>query len=264
MDGYGHNSELPDSLNEKIENSMIFDGLRNNKGEEKGGTGIWAPVEPGHGYGFSTNGSINKLSPRFGPELSFANEIKNYGKNIAIIKYSFGGTALYPGAGYGNWKPDVALKNHFDNALASIDNALSVTDINNDGRLDKLIPAGILWMQGESDAEHSLQSSESYLQNLTNLMSLFRAALRNERLPIIIGKINDSYMAPGNIPTQPFIEIVNQAQKDFTDMDPCAYFMQETELYKFSSDAWHYDSDGYIKMGIDFANSIIKLERDCN
>ena len=27
MDGYGHNSELPDSLNEKIENSMIFDGL---------------------------------------------------------------------------------------------------------------------------------------------------------------------------------------------------------------------------------------------
>ena len=72
-------------------------------------------------------------------------------------------------------------------------------------------------MQGESDAEYSQESADSYLENLKNLMALFRAALRNENLPVVIGKINDSYMTPDGKPTQPFIEIVHLAQKKFTD-----------------------------------------------
>ena len=91
MDGFGYNSELPDSLNKVIGNAMIFDGKRDNEGKPDGGTGIWAPMEPGHGYGFKTNGHSNTLSVRFGPELSFANTLIANGEKIAIIKYSFGG-----------------------------------------------------------------------------------------------------------------------------------------------------------------------------
>ena len=40
----------------------------------------------------------------FGPSL-FAKKMTIDGSKIAIIKYSFGGTALYPGAGYGDWYP---------------------------------------------------------------------------------------------------------------------------------------------------------------
>ena len=154
MDGYGHNSKLPDSLKKRIPNSMIFNGNRDNQGFPNGGIGLWAPVEPGHGYLFETNGISNSLSDLFGPELSFANVMNRDDEKIAIIKYSFGGTSLFPGAGYGDWNPDQMRRNHYDNALSTINNAFEIKDINGDGRLDKLIPHGIIWMQGESDAEY--------------------------------------------------------------------------------------------------------------
>ena len=263
MDGYGHNSKLPDSLRKKISNAMIFNGKRDNEGSLKGGIGIWSSVEPGHGYMFETNGNFNSLSRMFGPELSFVKKMTSDGDKIAIIKYSFGGTALYPGAGYGDWYPDQERRNHLDNALSTINNAFDVADINGDGRLDRLIPSGIIWMQGESDAEHSKEASEAYYGNLKNLINLLRASLRNEKLPVIIGKINDSYMTPDGKPTQPFIESVHLAQKKFTEEDDCASYVTEIESYNFSDDAWHYDTDGFIKMGIAFAKSLKQLEGNC-
>jgi len=263
MDGYGHNSQLPDSLKKRIPNSMIFNGKRDNEGSPNGGIGIWSPVEPGHGNMFQTDGVSNSLSKMFGPELSFAKKMTSDGVKIAIIKYSFGGTALYPGAGYGDWHPDQERINHLDNALSTINNAFDVADINGDGRLDRLIPSGIIWMQGESDAEHSKEASEAYYGNLKNLINLLRASLRNEKLPVIIGKINDSHMTSNGGPTQPFIKIVHSAQKNFTEEDDCASYVTEIESYQFSNDAWHYDTDGFIKMGIAFAKAVKQLENNC-
>ena len=263
MDGYGHNSNLPDSLRKKIPNAMIFNGKRDNKGSPNGGIGMWSPVEPGHGYMFETDGNSNSLSKMFGPELSFADRMIESGEKIAIIKYSFGGTALYPGVGYGDWYPDQKRRNHLDNALSTINNAFDVADINGDGRLDKLVPYGIIWMQGESDAEHSKEASAAYYSNLKNLMNLLRASLRNEKLPVIIGKINDSHMTSNGGPTQPFIKIVHSAQKRFTEEDDCASYVTEIESYNFSDDAWHYDTDGFIKMGIAFAKTVKQLESNC-
>jgi len=48
---------------------------------------------------------------------------------------------LYQGAGYGVWHPDQKRRNHLDNALATVNNAFDVADINRDGRLDRLIPS---------------------------------------------------------------------------------------------------------------------------
>ena len=263
MDGYGFNDQVPDSLNRRIPNSMIFNGKRDNKGSLNGGIGIWSPVEPGHGNMFQTDGISNSLSKMFGPELSFAKKMTSDGGKIAIIKYSFGGTALYPGAGYGDWYPDQERRNHLDNALSTINNAFDVADINGDGLLDRLIPSGIIWMQGESDAEHSKKASEEYYGNLKNLINLLRASLRNEKLPVIIGKINDSHMTSNGGPTQPFIKIVHSAQKKFTEEDDCASYVTEIESYNFSDDAWHYNTDGFIKMGIAFAKAVKKLESHC-
>ncbi len=116
----------------EIENTMIFDGYRDNMGSPNGGVGKWEKIKPGHGYGFNTDGHLNFLSNRFGPELSFASTLSQYGDEIAIIKYSFGGTALYPGSGYGNWNSDEKNRYHYYNALATIKNAFQVTDINGD------------------------------------------------------------------------------------------------------------------------------------
>ena len=98
MDGYGFNDQLPDSLKKMIPNSMIYNGKRDNEGSLNGGIGICSSVEPGHGNMFQTDGISNSLSKMFGPELSFAKKMTSDGLKIAIIKYSFGGAALYPGA----------------------------------------------------------------------------------------------------------------------------------------------------------------------
>ena len=49
MDGYGFNSELPESLNTTFENVMIFDGNRVNDAKNEGGQGKWSNLKPGHG-----------------------------------------------------------------------------------------------------------------------------------------------------------------------------------------------------------------------
>ena len=263
MDGYGYNNELPESLNIKFANVMIFDGKRVNDNKPDGGIGKWSPLEPGHGVGFNTDGKSNFLSDRFGPELSFAKRLSSHSEKIAIIKYSFGGTALYQGAGYGNWDPDFNGNNHYDNAVATIQNSQSIADINGDGVMDKLIPSGIIWMQGEADAQYSQKSAHAYFDNLKHLMRLFRKVFNRDEMPIVIGKINDSFMTENNKPTQPFISVVHAAQEAFVNQDPCSFYVTETENYTFSSDAWHYNSEGYIKMGNVFANSIIKLDQKC-
>ena len=264
MDGYGFNSELPESLSTTFSNVMIFDGNRINDKQIGGGKGKWSSLKPGHGVGFKTDGKSNDLSDRFGPELSFSSTLAREGNKIAIIKYSFGGTALYQGAGYGNWDPDFDGNNHYDNALATIKNAYNIIDINGDGIKDELKPSGIIWMQGEADAQHSQKSADAYFFNLKRLMNLFRAALRQDDLPVIIGKINDSFMTENKGPTQPYISTVHAAQKAFVEQDPCSFYVTEIESYSFSSDAWHYDSDGYIKMGIAFARAISFVDQSCD
>ena len=75
---------------------------------------------------------------------------------------------------------------------ASIRNAMAVSDVDGDGETDQLIPAGIVWMQGESDAAYSEEIAESYQANLKRLMDLIRAAFRSDDLPVAIGRISDS------------------------------------------------------------------------
>ena len=86
--------------------------------------------------------------------------------------------------------------------------------------------------------------------------------MRNEMLPVVIGKINDSYMTPNSEPTQPFIETVHSAQKKYTGEDDCATYVIDIESYNFS-DPWHYDTEGFISMGIAFANAVEQLEKEC-
>ena len=42
-----------------------------------------------------------------------------------------------------------------------------------------------------------------------------------------------------------------------------ASYVTEIDSYEFSSDAWHYDTDGFIKMGIAFAKAVQLIEDNC-
>ena len=264
MDGYGYNADLPKSLDTTFKNIWIFHGNQVGDDEMNGGLGIWSQLKPGHGAGFSSNGSENNYSDRFGVELSFATQLSKLYPNqkIAIIKYSRGGTSIDSlGSYYGCWEPDyrgTTGLNQYDHFLATVKNAMAADDIDGDGRKDHLDPQGIVWMQGESDA-YTEEIAFRYYANLKRLMDLIRAAFWEDDLAIVIGKISDS----GNKDSGkvwPYGEVVQYAQEKLAKTDGNAAIVRNTQNYKYS-DPWHYDSEGYIDLGKAFADAIYELNK---
>lgn len=263
MDGYGYVSELPSELNQPVEGVMIFHGNTLPDGGEVGGKGIWATLQPGHGVGIQSDGKSNKYSDRFGVEITFAKKLKEMrpNRNIAIIKYSRGGTSIAMDASaasrFGCWDADFDGVNQYDHFLATVRYALSHPDIDGDGEADTLNPAGILWMQGESDANEE-EVAKRYEANLKRLMDLIRAALREDDLPVVIGRISDSGIEEDDGKVWDYGKIVRQAQADFVTKDAAAALVTSTDGYSYS-DKWHYDTAGYIDFGKQFAEKMNAL-----
>jgi len=275
MDGYGFNNQLPADLTGEVEGVRIFCGNPAADIVKVDGRGTWAALKPGYGVGFTSDGQANKHSDRFGPELTFGLRIRELSPNakIAIIKYSRGGTSIDPEAPnakpLGCWAPDFEGGegegkgiNQFDHFLAAVEHALATSDIDGDGTKDQLVPAGIVWMQGESDA-FTEPVANRYEANLKQLMEHIRARLAkigppdDQPIPIVIGRVADSGQdADGK--TMDFCELVQKAQAGFVEHDKRAAFVESTANYKFS-DQWHYDSDAYLDLGRQFADALHKL-----
>ena len=266
MEGFGYVDELPDSLNGPVPGVMIFHGTTAPDGAEGSGRGLWTELQPGHGTGFSSDGSDNQYSDRFGLELTFARHMQALDPNarIALIKYERGGTSIDTTAAgrFGAWDPDYRGAdglNQYDHFLATLRHALSVEDINSDGEPDTLEPAGILWMQGESDGNHEA-SAARYEVNLKRLMDLMRAALRVDDLPVVIGRISDSGQDDDG-KVWDYGEAIRAAQAAFVEHDARAALVTSTDAYGYS-DKWHYDTAGYLDLGRQFAEAMMALQND--
>lgn len=269
MVGYGYTDELPEHLKQEIERAMIFEGRAAFDDDRRGGIGVWTALEPGHGFGVETDGRSVRLSDRFGPELSFGHALASElpDSHIALVKYALGGSGLAPGVGLGGWHPtdrNGHRRNQFDHAIRTLRNALGETDIDGDGVRDLLIPAGIVWMQGESDANATYETAAAYEDNLALLVRALRAELGSDDLPVVIGKITDSRMAEdGSV--MDYSDSVQRAQARYAQSDPCAELVTITDALNYrEDDPWHYDSDGFIRMGQAFAEAVLRLGRTCS
>jgi hypothetical protein len=264
MEGHGKNAELPDALKNKFKNLWIFQGNPVPDEHEKGGLGKWDILTPGHGAGFLSDGINNKLSNKFGIELSFAKKLQELYSNekIALIKYARGGSSLDSLAAreFGSWEMDYRGTNgvnQLDHYLVTIKNALKTKDIDQNGIEDILIPCGIIWMQGESDATITEEIAYRYYSNLKRLMDLIRSSLHQDDIAVVIGKISDS----GNDnagKVWKYGELVQYAQEKYVRADRKAAIVRDTKDYKYS-DPWHYDSAGYIDLGEKFAEAVYQL-----
>jgi hypothetical protein len=270
MDGFGYVEELPPEAAGPVKGVMIFHGNTSPDDAAVNGHGLWAELRPGHGSGYSTDGTTANYSNRFGVELSFARKLLELepDANIAIIKYSRGGSSIDRDAAdsWGCWDPDYPDDtstgiNQYDHFLATIRHALAVEDINGDGQPDTLVPKGIIWMQGESDAAHGKKIARQYEENLERLMDLVRAALLSDDLPVVIGRISDSGRdeeeKDGKVWNHG--EVVRQAQKSYVANDPRAALVTSTDTYGYS-DPWHYDSAGYLDLGTQFAIAVHEIQ----
>ncbi len=265
MDGFGYNRDLPGKLKVKNEAVWIFHGNPVGDDVAEGGLGLWAPLMPGHGAGFTSDGQSNLLSDRFGVELSMAKELGKLlgGQRIALLKYSRGGSSIdsLAAGSFGCWEPDFNGStglNQYDYFLRTVRKSMTSQDIDGDGRMDILVPAGIVWMQGESDANYSEEIASGYYQNLKRLMDLIRAALHSDDLPVVIGKISDSWQDEADSKVWDHGELVQYAQEKYARSDGNAAIVRSTRYYKYS-DPWHYDSEGYIDLGEQFARALFLL-----
>jgi hypothetical protein len=264
MEGHGLNAELPDSLRGIHENVWLFHGHPIGDEDQSGGLGKWELLKPGNGAGFTSDGEENNYSHKFGPELSFGQKLAHLypGEKIAIIKYARGGSSIDSLAAreYGSWEFDYTSHsglNQFDHFLTTVNIALNIRDIDGNGVEDVLVPCGIVWMQGESDAALTEEIATRYYANLKRLMDLMRAVFRADDLPIVIGKISDSGM-DNHGKTWKYGELIQHAQEEFVRKDKKAAIVRDTKWYQYS-DPWHYDSEGYINLGVKLAEAVHML-----
>lgn len=261
MDGYGKVSELPADLKNGVAGVWIFHGNMGLDGQKPAGQGKWSPLKPGHGRSFASDGKTNKYSDRFGAELTFARRLKKIypDRHIALIKYSRGGTSISDKASaakrFGCWAPDWvggegAGKgiNQYDHFLATLKHARAVKDIDGDGKPDRLIPSGLVWMQGESDAQ-AKAVADQYEANLTRLMALLAKDLGDPKQRVVIGRIT-------NWKVWTHGKTVRAAQAAFVKQHPNAALVTSTDNYG-NSDPWHYDTAGYLDLGIKFADAMV-------
>lgn len=265
MEGFGYVKNLPDSLKKKNKDFFIYQGNPVADNDPSGGLGKWDVLQPGHGTGFSSDGKTNSLSDRFGVELSLAKKLQELYPNqkLAFIKYARNGSSIDSSgtAGFGAWEPDFKGgkgMNQYDYFLKTVKGAMAVRDINGDGVEDVLIPSGIIWMQGESDADKTEAIANQYCSNLKRLTDLMRAAFRNNDLPVVIGKISDSGDIEGG-KVWKFGELVQYSQEKFAATQPNVAIVRTTNSYKYS-DRYHYDNSGFIDLGKQFAIKIFQLD----
>jgi hypothetical protein len=177
----------------------------------------------------------------FGPEISFGHSISTRfpAADIRLIKYSASGTALY-----NDWSPELkgpeylAFTKSVDNALTNLEQAGIQYEI-----------AGMLWLQGESDAAEN--KAESYEQNLTAFIAHIRTRYKAPKLPFVIAQVRNYY---GGANGQ--AELVRKAQVKVAETTESVGWFDTDDCSMFNG---HYDTAGLIEIGKRFASKYTEI-----
>ncbi len=184
---------------------------------------------------------LGAVGGTFGPEVTFGHAIGAAlpEDDVYLVKYAASGTALY-----NDWSPSGGGQyKHFMGtakaALANLDGAGTDYEI-----------AGMLWMQGESDAAEN--QAEAYDANLRAFIADMRKQFDTPQMPFAIGRVKDFY---GGATGQ--AAIVRSAQQEVAEStDAVEWF--DTDGYSLA-DGGHYNAAGLVEMGKDFAGAMEKM-----
>lgn len=227
MDGYAYVTGLPPDLQVGQADVQLF------------WSGAWAwtdlvPTSYGAYYGIEY----------FGPEVTFGRTLAdaNPAGSYALIKHAVGGTDLayywYPGT----YRADPTQGEGYRSFLLTIDAALAELDA---AGTDWEI-AGMIWMQGESDA-FDITVAEAYEANLTRFVARVRDDVSTPDMPFAIGKIH--------CPTCTYGDIVRAGQDYVAATVPGVVAFDTTDL-PINADNIHYDGSGMRTLGERFAQAL--------
>jgi Carbohydrate esterase, sialic acid-specific acetylesterase len=175
----------------------------------------------------------------FGPEITFGQRVNAALGEIAIIKQAANGTSLEA-----DWDPNATQGPLlYQRMIDRVNSSLALLD--NQGIAYEL--AGVLWMQGESDA--SLSMAPLYEQNLTQFISAVRNDLGAPGLAFTIGRISNRSTFSG-------LDIIRQAQANVAKADPNVLAVDLDHL-TLQNDRVHFTSAGQIGLGEAFADAVL-------
>lgn len=180
----------------------------------------------------------------FGPEIGAAPLLagRNPGMQVAIVKFSKGGTNLW-----GDWNPqnDLGL---YPRLIARVTEAKRQLETDT-GKAVRI--AGFFWMQGESDA--TLRGPAYWYQkNLTEFIGSVRRDLHAPRMPFVIGRIGDLR----NIDFRfPYSGVVRDAQVRVAKTVQRTYYVSTDGLDRASLSNIHFSTRGTVDLGRRFGDA---------
>ena len=108
---------------------------------------------------------------------------------------------------------------------------------------------GILWHQGESDANE--KDIPLHKQRLALLFSKFRASIGNNELPVLLGELGSFSDNPVNF------KLINKSMHEYAAEDKNSSVISTKDL-KDKGDQLHFNSKGQRTMGKRFAKAYLK------
>ena len=132
----------------------------------------WVPLSP----------EVVNSRGLFGPEISFGHAIAAAlpGEDVRLVKYAASGTALY-----NDWAPTDGKQ--YQRFMVTVKPALA----NLEAAGTKYEVAGMMWLQGESDAAE--RKGDTYEANLTAFIAHMREQFAAPEMPFIIARVLNEY-----------------------------------------------------------------------
>ncbi len=205
----------------------------------------WIDLDTGSGHGTTTP----VYTREFGPEVSFGRAMADHDPtvNIAIIKYTEGGTNLYS-----QWAAGGTQYSTFVTTVRAALEALTTAGHTYE-------PGGMVWVQGEADASNS--NADDYEANLTNLINRVRQDLfSGARAPFVLSGLSDSQYGSAITTAGTGAYKVRQAQEAVAASLVQTGFVNTDGFQVRSGDAIHFEHAGQIALGQGLATEMLALE----
>ncbi len=210
----------------------------------------WVPLKTGYGYGLIQSGIWvgSKYKNCFGPEVSAGYRLKQLHPkdDVYIIKYAVGATNLFK-----DWNPNGSgrcypvFKSRVNAALKNLRDANRAPEI-----------AGMMWLQGASDAMAGEYTAKQYAHNLENFVVAVRKDFDAPNMPIVIGRYSTIWGTPENN------RLLRTAQESVPKVVGHASWISTDDLPvwpQYPPDVNHFNTKGQIELGIRFADAMYKL-----
>jgi hypothetical protein len=178
----------------------------------------------------------------FGPEIAFGHAMAKQMPDVEIrlIKSAVSGSNLHT-----HWAPTtgtcyIRFMKEARAALADLD-----------GNKVPYEMAGMLWLQGESDAKSPQRTD--YEKNLTQFIAHMRDTFKTPGMPFIIARVKEFYGGKEGA------KYVREAQMNIgkTDKNAACFDTDDCEMHNEG----HYNSVGLITIGKRFADALDSLKK---